>query len=351
MYAIFRTPTILDLRGIMTFGLNAKPNTTSPIGYFGTGLKMAIAATIRMGGVFELSVDQNEYSFYTSREQFRNQEFDFVRMKARKFPSNLWRRSRLPYTTQLAKNWKLWQVFRELYSNTIDEGGTFEFRHIKPEPFGNPGETVIVLGMLDGLEEICAKPEMVFLQGGERAYSTGSAFQIFHKPSNYIYYRGIRVMELKKPSIMTYNILQQQQLTEDRSLAEEFWLPYTIAKWVTTQTDRAVINHFLNATEDHWEYELPFDSDYVAHVDASEEFKSCLRWRTTLKPAPRGFAGGHVPIPIWSSPRTSAFLKRMEAPVVVEIPLSQRYLNWWGSYPDTMDKSLLEEVADYFRGV
>ena len=37
----------LDLRSLSTFGLNAKPNTTNPIGYFGTGMKYAIAVLLR----------------------------------------------------------------------------------------------------------------------------------------------------------------------------------------------------------------------------------------------------------------------------------------------------------------
>ena len=36
---VHRTPGLLDPQAITVMGLSAKPNSTSPIGQFGTGLK------------------------------------------------------------------------------------------------------------------------------------------------------------------------------------------------------------------------------------------------------------------------------------------------------------------------
>jgi hypothetical protein len=49
MYAIYSNPGALDLRALTIMGMNAKPNTDSPIGYFGTGLKYAVAIALRHG--------------------------------------------------------------------------------------------------------------------------------------------------------------------------------------------------------------------------------------------------------------------------------------------------------------
>jgi hypothetical protein len=43
---VFRTPGVLDLRALTTFGMSSKPNSTSPIGIFGTGLKYAVAVMV-----------------------------------------------------------------------------------------------------------------------------------------------------------------------------------------------------------------------------------------------------------------------------------------------------------------
>ena len=43
----FITPTDLPLDAFTTFGVNHKPNTDSPIGYFGTGLKYVVAIVAR----------------------------------------------------------------------------------------------------------------------------------------------------------------------------------------------------------------------------------------------------------------------------------------------------------------
>ena len=47
-------PGLIDLHGITTFGVCAKPEAENPIGYFGTGLKYALAFFLGEGLKLEL---------------------------------------------------------------------------------------------------------------------------------------------------------------------------------------------------------------------------------------------------------------------------------------------------------
>ena len=50
---IFYTPTTLDEAFIFTMGASVK-KSNNPIGFFGTGLKYAIAVTLRLGGSIKI---------------------------------------------------------------------------------------------------------------------------------------------------------------------------------------------------------------------------------------------------------------------------------------------------------
>ena len=110
----FDTPGLLDMRAVTTFGLSVKENE-NPIGYFGTGLKYAIAILLRNGADLTISNSSGDvYSFSVNKDTFRNVEFNALAMHSSM------RDVELPFTTELGKNWKMWMAFREMYCNTQD---------------------------------------------------------------------------------------------------------------------------------------------------------------------------------------------------------------------------------------
>jgi len=109
----FQNRGLIDLRAVRTFGVSAK-DCKNPIGFFGTGLKYAIAICLRLGGTITLYRGLERYEFSTSEATIRNSEFRIVTMNGEE----------LGFTTDLGKTWEPWQAFRELYCNTMDEGGS-----------------------------------------------------------------------------------------------------------------------------------------------------------------------------------------------------------------------------------
>ena len=103
----------IDLRAVTTMGVHVKPTNDSPIGYFGTGLKYAIATLLRNGHQIDIWANGQRNYFSTHDEEIRGTTFKLIYLNG----------ERLGFTTNLGKNWELWQAYRELESNVRDENG------------------------------------------------------------------------------------------------------------------------------------------------------------------------------------------------------------------------------------
>lgn len=204
---VFANQGLLDPRVITTMGVNVKPNSASPIGYFGTGLKYAIATTLRLGGEINIWSGGKRYFFFSQKEEIRGKWFDLVYMSEYDARSEPARTQQLPFTLELGKNWERWMVLRELYSNCQDEGG--EVLLADSEDW----ETKIVLEGFD--DDWLARGEWLLM--GQPFEKTEDLW-IWPGESSVIYYHGIRVTKLDRPTKFTYDIRSSQRLSEDRTL-------------------------------------------------------------------------------------------------------------------------------------
>ena len=79
MYVCFVNRGTIDPRSITTFGVNSKEGG-NPIGFFGTGLKYAIAVLLRLGHEVTLYSDAKKYVFGVEETKIRNDQFRIVTM-------------------------------------------------------------------------------------------------------------------------------------------------------------------------------------------------------------------------------------------------------------------------------
>jgi hypothetical protein len=273
---VFKTPGLIDIRAFTHFGVNSKPNSTSPIGYFGTGLKYAIAVLVRERIPVTLFIGQTEYEFYAKEEEFRDKTFAFVRMRKRKGLLSKWTYHELPFTTELGKNWELWQVFRELHANTLDEDGqTYIFDRTEFDALERETTRIIVDGQRF-IDEGFRKKDEIFLPDGYKVHEVLDHVQIIDRPSKHIYYRGLRVHDLKEESKFTYNILRKIDLTEDRTAKSSWEVENVIEQYMATQAPKETIKRALGYAYRGKSYEsrLSFDTYYIpstAFTEAIEE--------------------------------------------------------------------------------
>lgn len=252
---VFETPGLIDMRAFTVMGAHAKPRTDAPIGYFGTGLKYALAVLVREGAEPVVWVGLDRFRFSKVSSTFRGSPLDVIKMSRLRAGNARETSYEMPFTTAMGKNWKTWMAYRELASNTSDEGGTVWHDTAPADVIvAAEGATRIVID-LPAFEEAWEKRDEVFLPGGLR---TGAGIQVLPGPSRVLWWRGMRVLDLPKPSTFTYNLLDPIELTEDRTLKHEHAARWAIAKWVVGAATADEAEAVLKAKPEAWESVLDF---------------------------------------------------------------------------------------------
>lgn len=254
---VFRNSGELDIRAVKTFGLSAKTSNEA-IGYFGTGLKYAIAIFLRFGFEVKLFTGGKGYVFEKSNISSRGKDFEIITMNGEE----------LPFTTHLGANWELWQAFRELYCNALDEAGGVEWCTDEPEI--QSGNTYFFVEGPASRDLYTERDSIVLRDDFEKECREFKANQ---KKTKWIYYKGIRVYKADKLFLNTYNIQIAQTLTEDRTLRDYSAAFNTIARGIAGSTDKEFIRKAICSPKDFVEhffnyYFLRYESNYT-----SEEFR------------------------------------------------------------------------------
>lgn len=250
---VFQTNTAIPIEAFTTFGVNSKPNTDNPIGYFGTGLKYALSVVLRLGGTFRLFVEDVEYEFFIKDMDFRGKEFQAIKMRKRRGLGR-WRTTNLPFTTELGKNWEPWMAFRELESNTRDENGvTLKLN----KPLEDRSGTIMEIDCLE-VEDVYDDIHNVFLDYQKPVIYENTVLEVREGGSKFIFYRGLRVTELDKPSCFTYNFKHGVELTEDRTSKYPHYDRLMIRTAIVESSNERVVKEAISQ-KDMFETGLDFD--------------------------------------------------------------------------------------------
>lgn len=327
MTVIFKTPGHIDHRSFTTFGINSKPNTSTPIGFFGTGLKYAIAGLVRLECEVDVWIGETRYHFRKKKVAFRDKEFDVIYMDKNRRWLRKMGQTELPYTTELGKTWQMWQFFRELEANTRDEKGTSVMIEGLPpnqyEPDDWTTTSIVVYDPTRRFDSCWMDRRQIFLDEDNLEVLHGdSMLTIFNSPSEHIFFRGMRVAPFPEgcnPSPVTYNITGWNELTEDRTLKYLFVGMNQIAESIIkSNSERAIriifdqIEKAKNNTKT-FEATIPFDD---VSSNPSKAFQNIMMTSRTRNPS---YLSGSRLSGYWSSyalraaepiPRTSDMAKK-----------------------------------------
>ena len=259
----FTNPGEINVRCITTLGVNVKPESESPIGFFGTGLKYAIAGILRLRGRIEIYSGTKRYTFESILASIRGHEFGIIHMNG----------DRLGFTTDLGKHWEPWQIYRELRSNMLDENGKL-FIDEDLEPVS--GETTIKV-WCDEIQSAHEHRGDFWLESVP-LYSDHNV-EIHAGPSDTVYYHGIKALHGHSSSKyeFSYSIVSQMKLTEDRTFANTYEMKRTLAIALLHCTNGEILNTVLSTT--NAECQLDFDQ----YQEPSDEFKAIVLERIAKK--------------------------------------------------------------------
>lgn len=110
-WILFRNIGQIDPDCLHIMGASIKDQSNS-IGEFGTGLKHSIAMMLRLNIPFQFYNGVNQIVITTTPKEVRGEQIDLLTINGKE----------TSISTRLGKDWKDWYIFREIYSNMIDEG-------------------------------------------------------------------------------------------------------------------------------------------------------------------------------------------------------------------------------------
>lgn len=219
----FTNPGEIDMTSVEVMGLSAK-ECDSPIGRFGTGLKYAIAITLRLGGTICIWSGEKQYLFKTEKLTFRGKTVNRIVMI-----EDLAREQPLSFTTDYGLDWEAWQAMRELESNCRDEGGASRASRIEPKA----GSTTIWVTCPE-IEATYSNLSKYFITS--KPFTSTDEADIHHwpqasGPSTRFYYRGVYVGDFDKPALYCYNFKSTLTLSEDRMI--QSWVVGCLQRYIT----------------------------------------------------------------------------------------------------------------------
>src|SRR5690242_10134874 len=195
----FLTDTALPIEAATTMGVSVKGDDA--IGKFGTGLKYAIAGVLRLGGSIAVYIDGERHDFTTKDSNIRGREFRIVHHNG--MPCG--------FTTELGKHWEPWQLFRELASNTLDEGGSWTRERT------DAGSARTVIQVCCREVEDSERNEHVFITKGAPLLESTMGATVYAGASRHYYFRGIRAGSFPCVAPVTVDV-HDGSLSEDRLL-------------------------------------------------------------------------------------------------------------------------------------
>lgn len=242
---VFQNSGLIDMAAVTTMGVSVKND--GAIGYFGTGLKFAIATILRNKCALTIHRGLEAFAFTSEEIIIRGEPFDRVCMNGEP----------LGFTTTLGRDWEPWMAFRELASNCRDEGG----RYWK---FASDEQMTAAALPLDGHTTIAVEGEKMMEVWPERhtimlesePMLANDHIEVREGESCFVYYRGVRIFTAPRPTAFTYNILGKLELTEDRTAKNWYELEIKLERGIGAIEDHGILRRMLTCGDGFHEHRI-----------------------------------------------------------------------------------------------
>lgn len=207
---VFHTESEIPVGGFRLMGASTKGADDTRIGFFGTGLKYSIAVLFREGIEFGASIAGEEISF----------ELADVEMGGETFQEILLNGQATSLTTRMGTRWEVWHAIREIWQNTVDEGGVI-MMHCQPEEIPDWGTSFWI--------EQDDKVQAVVNRWGEYfADNFDGVRRLSHLERCPAYMKGMRVtqigddddLETESLSMFSYHFTENVMLNEMRLMPD-----------------------------------------------------------------------------------------------------------------------------------
>lgn len=225
MTVYFANSGLIDLDVVRVMGVSVKTGD-NPIGYFGTGLKFALSTLLRTGHKVELRRGGEVLPVMARTATVRGKEVQRVFLGE----------EALAFTTDLGRNWQVWQAYRELHSNTLDEAGEVTDQEVE-------ADTVIAVEG-DAIQREFANRDAIFL--ATKPIASNKFLEVHPGPTRSVFYRGVRAGTLPEEIMFSYNLLCPMTLTEDRTFESQYTVQWKLSQLIPRIAHRGIHAQLLS---------------------------------------------------------------------------------------------------------
>ena len=267
---------LMEPEALTLVGASTKRGDDSKIGQFGSGNKFALAYLLRNGHEVIIYAGENEIKLSTVQQKFKDEVFEVICVNGKE----------TSITTQMGKDWTLWQAIREIYSNAMDEGNyTIEMVNAKSK---TDGQTAWYISSNSELFDIVANFNRYFADENDLLFENehGKIYKATEGGAT-LYRRGIKCFETDKKSVYSYDI-PNIPIDENRLVKYHWNVPEKIWRLLFSCTDKKIIKTCLLVCADT-RYIENWNVDFGnCYGELSKEFIEVIE---EMKIAPAGMAG------------------------------------------------------------
>lgn len=246
-YLEFSNVGEVPVNAFKLLGASSKRNDSTKIGYFGTGLKYALAVLLREGIDFVVYSGGSEIKIGTRKSKFLDQVVTVITVNGEK----------TSITIEAGINWETWFAIREIYSNNLDENGTMKLvTSVTPEA----GTTKIYIQRNEKLKDLIDNWSDYF-SNTRSVLSThldGSTLLQKNNAENLtVFRRGIRAYTNRSQSIFDYDV-KNLKINESRVAEHDYEARQRCAEVLATCDNLEALNHFIHTRGDFIEKDTNF---------------------------------------------------------------------------------------------
>lgn len=234
-YISFENKGEVPINAFKLLGASTKRQDSSKIGYFGTGLKYALAVLLREDIEFKVYSGLKEVKIGLRKTKFIEDTVNVMTVNGEK----------TSITIDAGIDWEPWFAVREIYSNTLDENGEMKMAQaVQPEV----GKTKIYIqDNAAGLSDLFKNWAAYFTNTRDMAYKDNNG-SILPKlptvPEFTVFRKGIRAYTNRQQSIFDYD-LNSLDINESRVAKYDFQVKENCSELLAGST-KECIEKFIN---------------------------------------------------------------------------------------------------------
>ncbi len=341
-YLKISNQTEIDENAFTLLGACTKRDDSNKIGYFGSGLKYAIAVLLRENIEFKVFSGEKEIVIGLESQLFREQAFNVITVNGKK----------TSLTTSMGVDWKIWQAIREIFCNALDE--TDSTHGIVEEIIPKDGVTSFYLPVgNEEIQQILNSWDNYF--SFNRTQIAGDCCKIFHSlnDTTNIYRKGIRCHDSSFHSLYDYDF-SKIRINESRTIKYTWEINEGIAQLWGVYATPQMITNLISMYKEHNSHDCQENYADWNYANFSDVWKTYFQDKILI---PQDFAG-HFPGILRKSNSVilpNKLIRRLKKQFGDAIQTASQEIDDSGSFcitkPNEKQTFLLKECMDFFEEV